>query len=183
MLAEGQARVDLTSRKIFGAGMPSKEVWMRFPMPRDTRAYDTLLSSPVRFSAPDYGILLRPEVLEMRPREADPALASLIGRQAESMLSNMRRETTCDEVRRAVTEELRSGAPAMHRIARRLATTPSTLRRRLLEEGVRYKDLLESARRELVEHLTYALTGKVDGASEDNPINVYLPGIKVTIPS
>jgi len=119
--------ISQASRKIFGAGMPSKEVWMRSPMPRDTRAYDTLLSSPCDFRRRTTASCSGPRSRDA-PREADPALASLIGRQAESMLSNMRRETTCDEVRRAVTEELRSGAPAMHRIARRLATTPSTLR-------------------------------------------------------
>ncbi len=141
--------ISCAARRLFGTGMASKEVWTRSPAPRDTRAYEGLLSTPVRFSAPDYGILLKPELFELRPREADPALANLIGRQAESMLAGMRRETTAGEVRRAVTEELRSGSPApMERIARRLATTPSTLRRRLSEEGVRYKDLLESARRE-----------------------------------
>ena len=136
------------SRMVLGAPTAAREVWIRSPAPRDTSAYERMLSSPVRFGAPDYGILMLPEILEVRPREADPALASLIGRQAESMLAELRCETTCDEVRRAVTEELRSGAPAMDRIARRLATTPSTLRRRLSEEGARYKDLLESARRE-----------------------------------
>ena len=136
------------SRLLFGTPIPSKEVWMRSPAPRDTRAYERIFTSRVRFSAPDYGILISPDVLELRPSSADPALASLIGRQADRMLAELRSESTCDEVRRAVTEELRTGAPAMDRIARRLATTSSTLRRRLSEEGVRYKDLLEGARRE-----------------------------------
>ncbi|WP_394828044.1 helix-turn-helix transcriptional regulator [Pendulispora albinea] len=93
---------------------------------------------------PEHHALLR----ALRPHGADPVLANLIGQQAETMLADLRRTSTSDDVRRAVREELRSGAPAMDRIARRLSTTPSTLRRRLSEEGVRYKDLLESARRE-----------------------------------
>ncbi|WP_394827070.1 AraC family transcriptional regulator [Pendulispora albinea] len=136
------------SRFLFGAALPSRELWLRCPSPRDRSPYEQAFSSPLRFSAPEYGILMQPEVLALRPRSADPTLANLIGQQAESMLSELGRASTCDEVRRAVCEELRSGAPAMTRIARRLSTTPSTLRRRLSEEGVRYKDLLESARRE-----------------------------------
>ncbi|WP_394837874.1 AraC family transcriptional regulator ligand-binding domain-containing protein [Pendulispora rubella] len=140
--------VSRASRMLFGTKLPSKEVWLRTPAPRDTRVYEELLATPVRFSAPDYGLLMFPELLERRPNSADPVLANLLGQQAESMLAGLRRESLCDEVRRVVSEELRSGAPAMDRIARRLATTPSTLRRRLSDEGVRYKDLLEAARRE-----------------------------------
>ena len=39
-------------------------------------------------------------------------------------------------------------------------------------------DRFESARRELSEHIKHALNGKSD-AADDNPVNVYLPGMKV----
>lgn len=41
-------------------------------------------------------------------------------------------------------------------------------------------DRFESARRELSEHIKHALNGKPD-AADDNPVNVYLPGLKVTM--
>lgn len=41
-------------------------------------------------------------------------------------------------------------------------------------------DRFESARRELCEHIRHALDAKSD-AADDNPVNVYLPGLKVTL--
>ncbi|TWT42158.1 hypothetical protein RAS1_32880 [Phycisphaerae bacterium RAS1] len=41
-------------------------------------------------------------------------------------------------------------------------------------------DRFESARRELSEHIKHALNGKPD-AADDNPVNVYLPGLKITM--
>jgi hypothetical protein len=41
-------------------------------------------------------------------------------------------------------------------------------------------DRFESARRELSEHIKHALSGRAD-AADDNPVNVYLPGLKVTM--
>jgi hypothetical protein len=43
-------------------------------------------------------------------------------------------------------------------------------------------DRAESARRELTEHAKHILAKKADGAPEDNPVAIYLPGIKVTLP-
>jgi len=73
-------------------------------------------------------------------------LANLLERQPKRMLTELHPTSIRDEVRRAVFEELPRGEPGMDRIARRPATTPSTLRRRLSEEGARYKDLLRTAR-------------------------------------
>lgn len=41
-------------------------------------------------------------------------------------------------------------------------------------------DRFESARRELSEHIKHALSAKPD-VSDDNPVNVYLPGLKITM--
>ena len=43
-------------------------------------------------------------------------------------------------------------------------------------------DRLESARRELTEHVKSLLATKQDAKAEDNPIAVYLPELKVTLP-
>ena len=43
-------------------------------------------------------------------------------------------------------------------------------------------DRFESARRELKEHVRHAIATQADKPSEDNPVDVYLPGIKVSIP-
>jgi hypothetical protein len=42
-------------------------------------------------------------------------------------------------------------------------------------------DRIESAKRELSEHIKYFQTNK-ETSGEDNPVSVYLPGLKVTLP-
>lgn len=44
-------------------------------------------------------------------------------------------------------------------------------------------DRIESARKELEEHLRHIMETRTPGPAEDNPVSVYLPGIKVTLPS
>jgi hypothetical protein len=43
-------------------------------------------------------------------------------------------------------------------------------------------DRFDSARRELSEHMKHIVSGGEHEAGDDNPVNVYLPGLKVTIP-
>jgi hypothetical protein len=44
-------------------------------------------------------------------------------------------------------------------------------------------DRIESARREVTEHIKGLLEGDDAGPSEDNPVETYLPGLRVTMPS
>ena len=43
-------------------------------------------------------------------------------------------------------------------------------------------DRLESARRELTEHMKPIVEARSDAPSDDNPVHAYLPGIRITIP-
>lgn len=43
-------------------------------------------------------------------------------------------------------------------------------------------DRLESARRELTEHMKHILSGGKQYATDDNPVHVYLPTLKITLP-
>lgn len=43
-------------------------------------------------------------------------------------------------------------------------------------------DKIESAKKELAEHVKHSMQSKPDSPSEDNPVFTYLPGLKVTIP-
>ena len=90
------------------------------------------------------------EALERSLPAADPTLTKLLQRQADELLARLPRvESIGDQVRRVIQEELRGGEPSMEQIARRLATTSSTLRRRLSGEGQSFRELLEKTRLEL----------------------------------
>lgn len=43
-------------------------------------------------------------------------------------------------------------------------------------------DRLESAKRELAEHIKHIMTNNQEESGDENPVNVYLPGLKVVLP-
>jgi AraC-like DNA-binding protein len=136
--------------RLFGAAIPIEEIWLRWPAAEDKQAYARAFGFPVRFDAPYTAIVYPPGALDRPLSGADPALAKLLERQAESLLARRPSVATLsDQVRSLLVEELRGGEPTMQRMARRLGTTPSTLRRRLNAEGTSFKRLLELTRLEV----------------------------------
>jgi AraC-like DNA-binding protein len=140
----------IISLRLFGNDMPRSEIWLRRSGAEGEADYVKMLASPVRFGASADGLLFASDGLERRLPDADPALAKLLQRQADELLARLPRvESIGDQVRRVIQEELRGGEPSMEQIARRLATTSSTLRRRLSAEGESFRELLERTRLEL----------------------------------
>jgi AraC-like DNA-binding protein len=140
----------IVSLRLFGQDAPRGEIWLQRPAAADQSYYEKLMILPVRFAATVNGLLFPAEALERSLPAADPTLTKLLQRQADELLSRLPRvESIGDQVRRVIQEELRAGEPSMEQIARRLATTSSTLRRRLSAEGQSFRELLESTRLEL----------------------------------
>ncbi len=139
----------VVSLRLFGEDAPRGEIWLQRAASADQSYYERLML-PVRFAATANGLLFPADVLERSLPAADPTLARLLQRQADELLSRLPRvESTGDQVRRVIQEELQAGEPSMEQIARRLATTSSTLRRRLSAEGQSFRELLENTRLEL----------------------------------
>jgi AraC-like DNA-binding protein len=104
-------------------------------------------------SAPDaegvgWGVLImNAEALEQTSPKGDPQMFALFDKQAEALLAKVPAEvTTSDLVRREIVAALPSGTPALADVARSLATSERTLRRRLADEQTSFQALLESCR-------------------------------------
>jgi AraC-like DNA-binding protein len=140
----------IVGRRLFRGDVPIEEIWVRWREPQNRAAYVRVFGFPVRFEAPYNAILFPPGILDAPLSGADPALAKLLERQAETLLASLPCVARLsDQVKSLLTEELHGREPSMHCIARRLGTTPSTLRRRLSAEGTTFKRLLELTRLEL----------------------------------
>jgi AraC-like DNA-binding protein len=136
--------------RLFGSIPSHEEIWFRGAPPPDQARYERRFPSRVRFGTPYDACVFAPEVLEQPIRGADPTLSSLLKRHAEEELERvLPPESLADQVQRLILEELRGGDPGMPHIARRLATTPSTLRRRLAAESLSFRELLDKARLEM----------------------------------
>lgn len=135
--------------RILGGPLPVNEVLCGYAPPAQWRSYADFLGVPVRFKAPCNGCRFDSAALEVRPPRADPALAEVLRRYAESFLKKPdSAQTAHDLVRRLLLESMLDGEPSAQQIARRLGITPSTLRRRLAVEGSSYRALIREVRLE-----------------------------------
>ena len=120
----------------------------------------------VRFNSKEYALLLPHEVLERSIPKANPPLATYLSEQCELLLRKQHAAMATPvaaRVRALLLESLSGGtrsakwlgtAPIMSRIARDLGMSVRTLRRRLLDEGMHFRALLDDVRAELsVQHL------------------------------
>src|SRR5262249_14401426 len=80
----------------------------------------------------------------------DPTTRTVLEQVAEHRLASLARPTTyTDRTRALIAEECARGALSLSRIARRLGTTPWTLRRRLGAEGRHFHALIDARRWEM----------------------------------
>jgi AraC-like DNA-binding protein len=127
-------------------------VAVEFPhaAPRDREIYRAVFAGGVRFGAPQAGIHFPRSLLEVQLPQSDARLGSALDRDAELLLREIRRPRTWqDQVSRQIQARLPDGEPSLALIARALAVSDRTLRRRLTEEGWTFSAILESTRRKL----------------------------------
>jgi AraC-like DNA-binding protein len=85
---------------------------------------------------------------------ADPQLYQIMKQYLDQILSAMPREDgLLGSIRKAIAESMCDGDPTLVRVAKKMATGPRTLQRRLKDYGSDFKKLVEDTRRRL--SLTY----------------------------
>jgi AraC-like DNA-binding protein len=123
--------------------------------PRGERSdYERILRCPVKFAAEQSDIVLTSETLERPSIHANERFAKLHLEFAEQLLADVTDTSVAAQTRRALAEDLESGAPGLPAIARRLGMSARSLQRRLSEERTSYHEVFETLRRDLTrEHL------------------------------
>jgi AraC-like DNA-binding protein len=120
--------------------------------PDDVSEYARVLRCPVRTGESWNGWALSKEALRLPLRRRDPALRRWLERQAADMLARLPASTDLvDEVRRALATQVTAGDITIDGVARRLATTPRTLQRRLARVGTSFDALRDDARKQAAE--------------------------------
>jgi AraC-like DNA-binding protein len=117
--------------------------------PDDAEEYRHVLGCPVRTRASWSGWALTKAMMARPLRRRDPALRQWLDRQAAGLLARLPSTGTVeDDVTRVLSAQMTAGEVELEVVARRLATTPRTLQRRLARAGTSFESLRDGARRE-----------------------------------
>jgi AraC-like DNA-binding protein len=116
--------------------------------------FDTFFRGPVAFGALEYSITFARSDLERRLPTANAELALASEQVVRNYLARLDRHDVAAAARRAIVESLPAGRTSQSTVARVLNLGMRTLQRRLEDQGLTFKGLLEATRRELaVEYL------------------------------
>lgn len=143
---------DLLSRSRWATGRPISpvEVSLRQRAPRRSTTFaDFLGTTRIAYGADTDSVTLRAADLALPLRTADPVLAAILERHAALLPHIQPRPTNWpDRVQQALAAETlaEEGTVSLTAVARRLATSPRTLQRRLAEAGTTWRHELDRAR-------------------------------------
>lgn len=147
------AEILQAARLVTQTDLAPREVCFTHPAPADVAAHEAFFRAPVRFGQPATLMRLRAEQLAMPLPSADPQLGQFLRGLANEALARRSEApgSFVEELRSAIAEELQRGVPTLGQLARRMALGERTLRRRLEQEGTRFRDVLDQTRAELAE--------------------------------
>jgi AraC-like DNA-binding protein len=136
----------LTQRRI-----TPREVRFSHAAPKDPRATEAFFGCPVRFDADDIAMLFDPADFALPLPKADAQLGAYLRTLANQALDKRGDVPSSPlvRIRELIAEELQRGVPSLEEVARRMATSERTLRRRLEESGTSFRALLDETRAEL----------------------------------
>lgn len=151
---------------LWGTPSPCRAVTLSLPWPADTAPYEAVFHGPVRFEATHNAVIYESGMLDRPLPQANPLVAALHVRACQERLRQVLRD---DGIIEKVTGAIlaRPGHfPALEEVAAGLEMAPRTLRRRLAEAGLGYRDLVARLRQDLAIEMLTATGLKVEAVAE-----------------
>ncbi|WP_338050237.1 AraC family transcriptional regulator [Pseudomonas typographi] len=137
--------------QLAGVPLAAEQLHIEFAAPCDAPAYAALSQQPVQFGATANRLRLGQAQLALRNPEHCPGTWQQLVQLCEVELAQLTRTRTLSERITALLGPLLGGGrePDLEQVAARLKMPSWTLRRKLAEEGTRFRTLLGDTRRDL----------------------------------
>lgn len=121
--------------------------------PSDTSGHTAFFGCDVQFDAPAHELELHAKDLALALPLADPQLGAFLREAANRALARREVDTSSmiERARTIIAEELARSVPSIEVVARKLAISARTLRRRLAESGTSFRELLDETRAHLAQ--------------------------------
>jgi AraC-like DNA-binding protein len=143
----------LSTRRMTGKpDLSPSAVHFKHPRPENIARHEHLFRAQLSFGQPQYALIYPRSFMDLPLIAADSGLAQLLERHASEALQRLGRSALLRErVREFVRQDLTGKLTAEH-MAKRLGMSPRTLHRRLVDEGITYRALVDDVRREMALH-------------------------------
>jgi AraC-like DNA-binding protein len=126
------------------------EIHFEHEDPTSAADYARIFDCPVKLGMPQNAIVMRRSSLDLPLPRADRGLHAAFDLHARTLLERLRKDDGVSvRAREIMLAQLSNGDTSMETIARKLAMSIATLRRRLEEEGTSHREILDNARYQL----------------------------------
>lgn len=133
-----------------GANWVPEEVHFEHPKPENWKEHESAFSAPVYFSQPVNALLFKPDIMKRSMPGRDLALMTIMQTCLETVgEENVRPVSLMGRIQNTIRTLLPEGYPSLEQVAMTLKLSRSVIQRELSYEGLAYKDLIETTRREL----------------------------------
>jgi AraC-like DNA-binding protein len=141
-------------RQLAGADIDPLRVEFAHAAPHRTAAHRAFFRCKIDWDGRCYRVIFPRHVLDTAPRQASPALFRYLCAEAELSVRALVPQPLVARVRDEVARSLWEGRiPQLSELAPRLGMSERTLRRRLAEQSIGYRKLVDSERRERAREL------------------------------
>ena len=135
---------------ITGRDLRLSWVEFRHDKPREARTVGKILGAPVRYRQNSAAMVLAVTLLDCPIESADNQLLKILKRHCRQILGDRpQADNFVFEVQQLITTLLTTGQPKIDAAAQELGMSSRTLTRRLAEDGLTYKGLLDEVRQKL----------------------------------
>lgn len=123
------------------------------PEPSNSKEFRHFFRCPVVFNGDVTEVVWPASMLAMPLRSPDHVMRSILDRQAELLLTQVKAgEEAIPGLQKTIQESVSAGLPNLDEVARRLCMSTRTLQRRLHEHGCSFRDELEKVRVEMAKN-------------------------------
>ena len=137
-------------RKILRDSIKINEIRFAHGKPDNEEEYREFFDCNLSYNSKFNEVILDSTLLNTTLINSDSYLHQILSHHAESVISDLPKlNDMAEKTKRYIIERLSQGLPSVEQVASRFKLTPRTLHRRLNDQGITYRSLLNDARKEL----------------------------------
>ena len=137
-----------TLRLMAGSRWSPREVQFGHRAPAHTAEHVRIFGAPLSFGCETNTLIIERAFIDRHVPAADERLYPILRQYLDRMVKEMPREDrTLASIRQVIGDSMREGDPKLDDVARKVAMSTRTLQRRLKEQGVDFKGLVDDTRR------------------------------------